>query len=65
MTAHCAGGVKTAAACSFTGVGENIMRAALARKTSEAILKEKASVSQACQEIMQSEILDSPPLVSA
>ena len=52
------------AACSVTGVGENIMRAAFARTASKAILRNGANALQACQETMQREILDKEPMVA-
>lgn len=59
-----AGDKKVAAACSVTGVGENIIRAALAKATCQTILKASEDLGQACRDILQSEILDNPPPVS-
>ena len=50
-------------ACSITGVGENIMRAALARSVSDRILDAAGLPDEACSAAIRELILDSPPPV--
>ena len=64
--ALCGAGPGISVACSVTGVGENIIRAALARTVCRKVIEERSplNLAQACQGTIQSELLDAPPPVA-